>query len=56
MESLFDLINKNFDIDIVGCESDAEGVEYIETASKKSTKIDVLFIDVKENEINELSS
>jgi DNA-binding NarL/FixJ family response regulator len=51
MESLFDLINKKFDIDIVGCESDAEGVVYLETASKKSTKIDVLFIDVKNDEI-----
>ena len=51
MESLFDLINKNFDIDIVGCESHEEGVEYFETASRKYTKIDVLFIDVKNDEI-----
>ena len=51
MESLFDLINKNFDIDIVGCESHEEGVEYLETASRKYTKIDVLFIDVKNDEI-----
>ena len=51
MESLFDLINKNFDIDIVGCESHEEGVEYLETASRKYTKIDLLFIDVKNDEI-----
>jgi response regulator of citrate/malate metabolism len=51
MESFFDLINKNFDIDIVGCESDVEGVEYLEQAAKKGSKIDVLFIDVKNDEI-----
>lgn len=51
MESLFDLINKNFDFDIVGCESDAEGVEYLESASSRNVKIDLLFIDVKDDEI-----
>ena len=51
MDSLFDLINSNFDIDLVGCESDTEGVEYLEQAASTSTKIDLLFIDVKNDEI-----
>ena len=51
MDSLFDLINKNFDIDLVGCESDVEGVEYLEQAAKKGSKIDLLFIDLKDDEI-----
>jgi len=51
MESLFDFINSNFDIDIVGCASDYEGVDYLESASRRDIKIDLLFIDVKDDEI-----
>lgn len=51
IESLFDFINSNFDIDIVGCESDDEGIEYLENAARKNIKIDLLFIDVKYDEI-----
>lgn len=51
MESLFDFINSNFDIDIVGCSSDSEGVNYLESASRRDIKIDLLFIDVKDDEI-----
>lgn len=51
MESLFDFINSNFDIDIVGCSSDSEGVNYLESASRRDIKIDLLFIDVKDDEL-----
>ena len=51
MESLFDFINSNFDIDIVGCSSDSEGVNYLESASRRDIKIDLLFIDVVDDEI-----
>jgi DNA-binding NarL/FixJ family response regulator len=51
LDSLFDLINSNFDIDLVGCESDIEGVEYLEQAERKDSKIDLLFIDVKDDEM-----
>ena len=51
MESLFDLINSNFDIDIVGCESDNEGVEYLSNASKQCIKIDLIILDVRNDEI-----
>lgn len=51
MESLFDFINSNFDIDIVGCSSDSEGVDYLESASRRDVKIDLLFIDVKDDEM-----
>ena len=50
-ESLFHLINSYFDFDVVGCKSDTEGVEYLEQATRTLTKIDVLFIDVKNDEI-----
>ena len=50
-ESFFRLVNSNFDYDIVGCQSDFEGVEYLETATRKGVKIDVLFIDVRNDEI-----
>lgn len=51
IESLFYLINSNFDFNVFGCESDARGVEYLEQATRTSTKIDLLFIDVKNDEI-----
>jgi DNA-binding NarL/FixJ family response regulator len=51
MESLFDFINSNFDIDIVGCSSDSEGVDYLESASRRDIKIDLLFIDVMDDEL-----
>ena len=51
LESFCNVINSNFDIDLVVCESDSEGVEYLETATRKCVQIDVLFIDVKNDEI-----
>ncbi len=50
-ESFFNLVNSNFNYEIVGCQSDLEGVEYLETATRKCVQIDVLFIDVKNDEI-----
>lgn len=51
LESFCNFINSNFDIDLVVCESDSECVEYLETATRKRVQIDVLFIDVKNDEI-----
>ncbi len=51
MESLFDLINKNFHFTLVGCNSESEGVDYIKRAIKNENKIDVLFIDEKEENL-----
>jgi len=50
-ESLINLISSNFDFDVVGFESECEGVEYLDTASTKGSKIDILFVDVKNDEI-----
>ena len=51
MESLFNIINSNFEIDIVGCDSDDEGVEYLSNAFKQCIKIDLIILDVKNDEI-----
>ncbi len=51
LESFINLVNSNYEHDIVGCESNSEGIEYLETALKKRIKIDVIFLDVKNDEI-----
>ena len=51
LEGFCNVINSNFDIDLVVCESDSEGDEYLVTASRIGIKIDVIFLDVKNNEI-----
>ncbi len=51
LESFCNVINSNFDIDLVVYESDSEGAEYLETATRKCVKIDMFFIDVKNDEI-----
>lgn len=51
LESMLFLINSNFDIDFIGCESATEGVDYLESAFIRDVKIDLLFIDVKDDEI-----